>query len=185
MKFTLHYFVTFSVYVAIFHGDGSVVVSHSAVEMGQGINTKLIQVVAYVLGIPMETITVAPFTTVIGANRSATFLSIASESVCLAAKKACNSILERMKPVREKMPNASWPEIVQQSFLQNINLTQKEELMPQDTKPYPIVGCSCAEIELDVLTGNIQILRVDITEDVGQSVSPLIDVGQIEGIDQS
>lgn len=183
MKFPIHYFTTFSVYVAIFHGDGSVVVSHSGCEMGQGINTKLAQIVAYTLGIPLEFVTVSGFSTIIGANRSYTAGSIGSESVCMAAKKACKHILERLKPVREKMPaSATWSEVIGKAWAQSVDLTQKELQKPSDVKPYDVVGCACAEIEVDVLTGVMQILRVDIVEDVGSSMNPLVDVGQIEGM---
>lgn len=182
MKFPVHYFTTFSVYVAIFHGDGTVVVSHAGCEMGQGINTKLAQVVAYTLGIPLEFVTVSGFSTIIGANRSYTAGSIGSESVCLTAKTACEHILERLRPVREKMPaTATWPEIIDKAWAQNVDLTQKELQKPSDVKAYDVVGCACAEIEMDVLTGVMQILRVDIVEDVGNSMNPLVDVGQIEG----
>lgn len=183
MKFPIHYFATFSVYVAIFHGDGTVVVSHSGCEMGQGINTKLAQVVAYTLGIPLDFVTVSGFTTIIGANRSYTAGSIGSESVCMAGKKACEHILERLQPIREKMPaKATWPEMINKAWEANVDLTQKELQKPSDVKAYEVVGCACAEIELDVLTGVMQIIRVDIVEDVGSSMNPLVDVGQIEGL---
>lgn len=182
MKFPIHYFSNFSVYVAIFEGDGTVVVSHSGCEMGQGINTKLAQVVAYTLGIPLEFVTISGFSTIIGANRSVTGGSTGSDSVCVAGKKACEHILERLQPIREKMPaTATWPEIVHNAWVQNVDLTQKELQKLSDVKNYDVVGCACAEIEMDVLTGVVQILRVDIVEDVGSSINPLVDVGQIEG----
>lgn len=183
MKFPVHYFTTLSVYVAIFHGDGTVVVSHAGCEMGQGINTKLAQTVAYTLGIPFELVTVSGFDTIIGANRSYTAGSIGSEAVCVTAKKACEHILERLKPVREKMTaTATWPDIIGKAWALNVDLTQKELLKPSDVKDYDVVGCACAEIEMDVLTGVMQIVRVDIVEDVGKSLNPLVDVGQIEGL---
>lgn len=181
MKFPVHYFTAYSVYVAIYHGDGTVVVSHSGSEMGQGINTKVAQVVAHFLGIALDLVTVTKFDSVIAANVSATAGSIASEMVCMASKKACEKILTRLKPIRDKMPNGSWTEIIHQAWSDSVDLTQKEQLTKDDVKGYSIVGCTCAEIEVDVLTGNVQILRVDIAEDVGNSLNPLVDVGQIEG----
>lgn len=99
----------------------------------------------------------------------------------MAAKLACERILARMKPIRDKKPNATWLEIVHDAWSQSINLTEKQMLQQKDAKGYNIVGCACAELEIDVLTGNIQILRADIHEDTGKSMNPLVDVGQIEG----
>lgn len=50
-----------------------------------------------------------------------------------------------------------------------------------DVKPYPIFGATCVEAEVDILTGTTQIKRVDIIEDTGDSLSPQIDIGQVEG----
>lgn len=182
MRYPIHYIASFAIYIAIYNGDGTVVVSHGGCEMGQGVNTKVAQVVAFMLEIPLSFVSVAPFDSIVMANRSMAAASIASESVCLAAKNACKKILDRLRPIRRRMPQATWPELVQAAWANNIDLTQKELLPRTEPKPYDVIGCACAEIELDVLTGNLQILRVDITEDVGNSVSPLVDVGQIEGI---
>lgn len=181
MRYPIHYITSFAIYIAIYHVDGTVVVSHGGCEMGQGVNTKVAQVIAYMLDVPLSFVTVAPFDSIIMANRQLAAASIASESVCLAAKNACKHILDRLKPLRKRMPQATWPELVQRAWAESIDLTQKELLPQTEPKPYDIVGCACAEVEVDVLTGNVQILRVDIAEDVGSSLSPLVDVGQIEG----
>lgn len=99
----------------------------------------------------------------------------------MATKQACETLLERLKPVRETMPNASWPELINTAFQKSIPLTEKHTYDMTKAPPYLVIGCACAEIEVDVLTGNQQIVRVDIVEDTGMSMNPLIDVGQIEG----
>lgn len=182
MTFPMIYVADFPAYIAIYHADGTVAVSHGGSEIGQGINTKVAQVVAYTLGIPLSYVTITPHNSIISANRSLTGAAITSESICMAAKKACERILERLKPVRDKMPGASWVEIVQKAWDKHIDLTEKQIFYKKDAKTYNVVGCACAEIELDVLTGNVQILRVDIVEDTGNSMNPLVDVGQIEGL---
>lgn len=91
-------------------------------------------------------------------------------------------ILERIQPIRKTLPkNATWPTITETCHLAGIDLTARYEFKPSDAKPYAVYGCACAEIELDILTGNLLINRVDILEDTGDSMSPLVDVGQVEG----
>lgn len=181
MSFPTIYVADFTAYIAIFHTDGTVAVSHGGCEMGQGLNTKVAQVIAYKFGIPLDMITITPHNSVICANNSLTGGAITSESICMAATKACERILERLKPVRGKMPKASWLEIVHQAWQDSIDLTEKQTFHKSEAKGYDVVGCACAEIELDALTGNVQILRVDIVEDTGNSINALVDVGQIEG----
>lgn len=85
-------------------------------------------------------------------------------------------------PVRKSLPkDADWPVITEACHSAGIDLTARYEFKPSDAKPYTVYGCACAEIELDVLTGNLLINRVDIVEDTGDSISPLVDVGQVEG----
>lgn len=182
MKFPIEYLGVFPSLVVIYHGDGTVVVSHGGIECGQGINTKVAQVAAFSLGIPLSFIVVKATNNVIGANSVMTGGSVTSESVCLATKRSCEMLLQRIKPIREGLPSsATWQEIVQVAHQKFIDLSAKYMFKPSLAKTYDVFGCASAEIELDVLTGNMQILRVDIVEDTGRSISPLVDVGQIEG----
>lgn len=82
MQYPLHYLGNFPSYVAIYHSDGTVVVSHGGIECGQGLNTKVAQVAAHTLGIPLELVSVKSSNNVIGANAFVTGASVASESVC-------------------------------------------------------------------------------------------------------
>lgn len=90
-------------------------------------------------------------------------------------------LLDRFKPVKAENPNADWAQLVDKAFDKNIDLAAVFMYKPSDIKEYEIWGSSCCEVEVDLLTGNLQLRRVDIMEDVGESLSPGIDVGQVEG----
>ncbi len=68
-----------------------------------------------------------------------------------------------------------------EAFNKNLHLMASGSCSPNDVKGYDIWGATCCEVEVDILTGNYLLKRVDILEDVGQSMSPGVDVGQIEG----
>ncbi|XP_055707343.1 uncharacterized protein LOC129804238 isoform X2 [Phlebotomus papatasi] len=181
MKYLLDYFGSYPAFVAIYHGDGTVAISHGGIEMGQGLNTKVAQIAAHVLGVPLASVKVKPSNNLVGANSLVTGGSQTSEAVGFAVMKACEILLERIKPVREKMKEASWQEIVGKCFGESIDLTASYLYKKEDTTSYDIWGVSCAEIEIDTLTGLFQLRRVDILEDTGESLSPNVDVGQVEG----
>ncbi|XP_065336761.1 uncharacterized protein LOC135937537 [Cloeon dipterum] len=172
----------YSAIVSIHHGDGSVSIAHGGIEMGQGMNTKVAQVAAHILQIPLSKISIKPSTSLTSANNMVTGGSIGSEAVSYAAMKACNILLERLAPIRESLGNPTWEQLVQEAYWQNVDMIATHMFAPgQEVSPYNIWGAAIAEVEVDILTGERQVLRVDIVEDVGQSLSPLIDVGQIEG----
>lgn len=182
MLFPVDYYGLFSAFVAIYNGDGTVSITHGGIECGQGMNTKVSQIAAYSLGIPVEYIRVKPSNNVVGANAFVSGATVSSESVCNATKYCCDALNERLKPFRESVgPNASWLDVVRAAHQALVDLTEKATFGPKEAKSYPVYGCTCAEVEVDILTGNLQILRVDIVEDVGRSMSPFVDVGQIEG----
>ncbi|CAD7078511.1 unnamed protein product [Hermetia illucens] len=181
MRFPIIYFGQISAAVAIYHYDGTVLISHGGVEIGQGINTKAAQVAAYTLGIPLDMVAVKASNTFDGANSICTGASVTSETVCFAVRKACNQLLSRMKPVREKLDSPTWLEVVQKSHEENINLFSRQIHKLGDLEEYNVWGLACTEMEVDILTGKWQITRADVWEDTGESLSQLIDVGQVEG----
>ncbi|XP_062703177.1 uncharacterized protein LOC109421858 [Aedes albopictus] len=181
MKFQTDFHGIYYAMVSINIGDGSVVVTHGGIEMGQGINTKVTQVIAFTLGIPLDMVSVKPSNTWTAANSDPSVASITSESVCYAASEACKILLERMKPQRQKYPDAPWFQLVQICYVASVDLSANFMFKATDVLPYFIWSLCSAEIEVDILTGNILIRQIDVQEDTGESMSPGIDIGQIEG----
>ncbi|XP_054281347.1 uncharacterized protein LOC128999016 [Macrosteles quadrilineatus] len=140
------------------------------------------QVVAYTLGVPVESISVKPTLSLTAPNAAPTGGSGGSESACYAAKKACEELLSRLEPIKKENPNATWKELVAKAMGQQVNLNATYMFTPKDdVKSYSIYGVAVLEVLLDILTGQFLITRVDILEDCGTSLSPEVDIGQIEG----
>lgn len=145
-------------------------------------NTKVAQVAAYSLGIPLTYIKIESSDTINGANSMVTGGAIGSESLCFVIRKACETLNERLKPIKDSLgKEASWLNVVQQAWGKAINMIVSDHYKEGDMQNYSVYGLSITEIEVDILTGNNQIKRVDILEDAGESLSPYIDIGQVEG----
>ncbi|GAB0100743.1 xanthine dehydrogenase [Sergentomyia squamirostris] len=172
----------YGVFVAVYAVDGSVSVCHGGVDMGQGINTKVAQIAARTLGLPVNMIKIETPNSLVSANVTLTGGSQTMDAVGKLVLAACNNILERMKPVREENPSSSWADLVRITYERDISLVSYVASDPdRDAIQYNVYGCACTEIEVDMLTGDFQLRRVDIVEDVGESLNPAIDIGQIEG----
>ncbi|OQV23094.1 Xanthine dehydrogenase [Hypsibius exemplaris] len=169
--------------VAIFHGDGTVAVTHGGIEMGQGINTKIAQVVASELGVDMKYIDIQPTQAITTANGGITGGSVTSELVSLAAIDACRQLRTRIDVVRRIDPTKTWPQLIEDCFKKGVDLSARSGINAKtpDHVAYNVYTAMCTEIELDILTGEFIINRLDILYDCGESMSPLIDVGQVEG----
>ncbi|XP_063842770.1 uncharacterized protein LOC135090214 isoform X1 [Scylla paramamosain] len=172
--------------VNIYSHDGTVAITHGGVDMGQGINTKVSQIAAYILGVPLETVRVKPTCTTSNANSSHQGATICSDIVCLGVKKACETLAGRIAEFKATLPDVgagvSWPELLKLCVSGDVDIS--ERFWTQQGKypaNYDVYGGACVEVELDVLTGTFLIHRVDVIEDCGQSMSPLVDVGQVEG----
>jgi xanthine dehydrogenase large subunit len=195
VKFGISFnFTTFNQAGALVHvyKDGSVLINHGGTEMGQGLHTKMLQVAATALGLPLSKVRLAPTRTDKVPNTSATAASAGADLNGGAIKNACEQILERLVPVRGSLPDASWEELVAAAYHQRIQLWAagfyKTEGLSWDVTTmtgtpfkYFAYGVAAAEVEVDGFTGAYTTRRVDIVHDVGDSLSPLVDIGQIEG----
>ncbi|KAL1517488.1 hypothetical protein ABEB36_001248 [Hypothenemus hampei] len=183
MKYPLSVLGNYTTLVSIYFQNGGVAISHGGIEVGQGINTKVTQVCAWKLGIPLSLISIKPTTNLTSPNSFGTAGSWTSEAICYTVILACEELLRRMQPIKEKNPGATWDQLVKLCYGANINLSSQGYAFSDQKaiKDYLIYGACAAEVELDVLTGQIIISRVNIIEDVGNAINPLIDIGQVEG----
>lgn len=194
--------------------DGSVLINHGGTEMGQGLHTKMLQVAATTLGLPLHRVRLAPTRTDKVPNTSATAASSGADLNGGAVKNACEQIRERLAQVAagtlgvhqddvrfdEGIAHAvggageqiAWDDLVERAYFQRVQLWAagfyRTEGLHWDSSrmqgspfKYFAYGVAASEVEVDGFTGAYRTLRVDIVHDVGDSLSPLVDVGQIEG----
>ncbi|KAJ8393803.1 hypothetical protein AAFF_G00057180 [Aldrovandia affinis] len=171
--------------------DGSVLVSHGGCEMGQGIHTKMQQVVSRELRIPASLVHITETSTSAVPNTPSA-ASFGTDANGMAVKDACETLRRRLEPVVSADPKGSWESWIKRAFFQKISLSATGFYRGLDLQmdwakqegrlsAYFTYGASCTEVELDCLTGDYRNIRTDIVMDVGRSINPSIDIGQIEG----
>ncbi|KAJ0260205.1 Abscisic-aldehyde oxidase [Hirschfeldia incana] len=175
--------------------DGSVVVEVGGIEIGQGLWTKVRQMVAYGLGLTkcagsdelIERIRVVQADTLGLIQGGFTAGSTTSESSCEAVRLCCVILVERLKPAMDKLMveksgSVTWNLLIQQAYAQSVNLSASALYTPQfSSMEYLNYGVGVSEVEVDVITGKTEILRSDIIYDCGKSLNPAVDLGQVEG----
>ena len=191
--------------------DGSVRINHGGTEMGQGLHTKVCAIVADVLSIPFEQVRISSSDTDKIANASATAASSGTDLNGRAAERAalqvkhnitdCLAKADGCKPeqvvfkqglIHTPAKQRTFVEAVQFAYSQRVQLwsdgfyaTPKIHYDRQTLTGRPFFyfayGAACSEVAIDTLTGEHKLLRVDILHDVGKSLNPEIDKGQIEG----
>ncbi|XP_043603195.1 indole-3-acetaldehyde oxidase-like isoform X2 [Bombus pyrosoma] len=182
LMYPLQIWGQFHALVSIYARDGTVSITHGGIECGQGIHTKVAQVAAYTLGIDLSLVTVKPSNNLTSPNNFVTGGSITSETCSYATMMACKELLKRLEPIKNELKDPSWQKLVMTAHTKDIDLCARYMFTAKDDiKSYPIYAASIAEIELDLLTGQHVLHRVDIIEDVGRSMNPELDLGQVEG----
>ncbi|MDE2395804.1 MAG: xanthine dehydrogenase molybdopterin binding subunit [Burkholderiales bacterium] len=191
--------------------DGSVLVNHGGTEMGQGLNTKVAQVVAHELGLPMAAVRVSATDTDKVANTSATAASTGSDLNGKAAQDAARQIRERLAAfaaerygcsvdavrfargrVEAGASELAFAELVVQAYQARVQLwsdgfyatpglSWDRETMQGHPFYYFAYGAAVSEVLVDTLTGESRLLRADVLHDVGRSLNPAVDIGQVEG----
>lgn len=179
MSWAVYAVVDFHVLLSVFHADATVIVTHGGIEIGQGINTKIIQAVAYTLNISVDKVRCKTVDAASCPNNFATGGSRTTQAVAFAAIKCCQIILDRLTVVREALVDATWEVLIEAAFTRGINLQASYRVTSNDQEPYRSGGVALAEVELDILTGEHEVLRADIIEDVGTSINPELDIGQV------
>ncbi|XP_041780050.1 xanthine dehydrogenase-like [Anopheles merus] len=172
--------------------DGTVLLTHGGTEMGQGLHTKMIQVAATALGIPFDRIHISETSTDKVPNTSATAASAGSDLNGTAVLNACLTIRERLEPIRKEFPDKDWNFWVSKAYFSRVSLSATGFYATPDLGydfgtnsgkafNYYTYGAACSEVEIDCLTGDHQVIRTDVVMDLGSSINPAIDIGQIEG----
>jgi xanthine dehydrogenase large subunit len=191
--------------------DGSILVNHGGTEMGQGINTKVAQVVAHELGVDLSVVRVTATDTSKVANTSATAASTGADLNGKAAQDAARKIRERLADFvaqRHDVPVSSvtfaggmihagaqtleFTQVVQDAYLARVQLWSDgfyatpglhwdAKTMTGHPFFYYAYGAAVSEVVVDTLTGEWKLLRADALYDAGNSLNPAIDIGQVEG----
>lgn len=191
--------------------DGSVQVNHGGTEMGQGLHTKVAQVVADELGVPLARVLVTSSDTSKVPNASATAASSGTDLNGKAAQAAARQVRDNLAAFVAGLdgcgagavefahgqvisPTAAraFDDVVSQAYANRIQLwsdgfyrTPKIHYDKQTLTGRPFFyfayGAACSEVAIDTRTGESRVLAVDILHDVGRSINPAIDIGQIEG----
>jgi xanthine dehydrogenase large subunit len=191
--------------------DGSVKVHHGGTEMGQGLHTKVSQIVADELGVAFERVLCSASDTSTIPNASATAASAGTDLNGRAAQFAARHVRDNLAAfvcgldgcgagaiefrggqVTSPKATRSFDEVVQMAYANRIQLwsdgfyrTPKIHYDKTTLTGRPFYyfayGAACTEVAIDTLTGESRVLRVDILHDVGRSINPGLDVGQIEG----
>jgi xanthine dehydrogenase large subunit len=195
--------------------DGSVQVNHGGTEMGQGLNTKVAQIVADELGVPFAQVLATASDTSKVPNASATAASAGTDLNGRAAQYAARNVRDNLAQFVAGLdrcgagavrfacgenggevitPEATRPftEVVKLAYANRIQLwsdgfyrTPKIHYDKTTLTGRPFYyfsyGAACTEVAIDTLTGESRVLKVDILHDVGTSINPAIDIGQIEG----
>ncbi|MCU6434907.1 xanthine dehydrogenase molybdopterin binding subunit [Undibacterium sp. Jales W-56] len=191
--------------------DGSVLVNHGGTEMGQGLHTKVAQVVAHELGIPLAQVKITATDTSKIANTSATAASTGADLNGKAAQHAARQIRDRLATFAASVLGGDAQEVqffagqilsdghsirfadlVQKAYLARVQLWSDgfyatphlhwdSKTMTGSPFSYYAYGAAVSEVIVDTLTGEWKLLRADLLYDAGNALNPAIDIGQVEG----
>ena len=193
------------------YSDGSIHLNHGGTEMGQGLFTKVAQIVAEEFGVPLHFVRITATNTAKVPNASPTAASSGTDLNGMAAQIAAGAIRERMTAFAAEAWNVA-PEAVEfrdaRVFAGNVSMSFGElakacrlarvqlshsgyyktpeihwDRLRAKGRPflYFAYGAACSEVAIDTLTGEMRVMRADLLHDVGASINPAIDMGQVEG----
>eukprot|EP00658_Telonema_sp_P-2_P023303 TRINITY_DN1932_c0_g1_i10.p1 TRINITY_DN1932_c0_g1~~TRINITY_DN1932_c0_g1_i10.p1 ORF type:complete len:1546 (-),score=328.16 TRINITY_DN1932_c0_g1_i10:428-4999(-) len=185
--------------LVLVYTDGTVLVSHGGTEMGQGLNTKMIQIAAQVFGIETSRVHVAETASDKVPNNPPTAASVGSDIHGMAVLNACEKIKHRLVPFKLRHPDWSFQQLCEAAWFERIDMAAEgyyatpvgaeydfdmktdDNSKRGDMWNYFCFGIALAEVTVDTSTGSFLVDKADVIMDVGESLSPAIDIGQVEG----
>jgi xanthine dehydrogenase large subunit len=180
--------------LVLIYRDGTVQVNHGGTEMGQGLFTKIHQIAVDSLGVSADQVRVMSTRTDKVPNTSATAASAGTDLNGAAVADACRQLRARLDAVAVTLGTSpsSFQALCEAAYMQRVPLFAQGYYRTPEIhfdratgrgKPfhYFAFGAAVSEVEIDRFTGDYRVRRVDILQDVGDSLSPVIDRGQIEG----
>jgi xanthine dehydrogenase/oxidase len=239
-----------TVHIAVYAGDGSVVIHQGGVEMGQGLTTRVEQVASYVLGVPFDLLRIDTPNTAIIPNPTSTGASTGTAYSAEAVKQACQQLRARLTEFGQRMLEENgpdwccqrqidfwnygkqgwatpvqspagvtrliWQNLIQVAYQQRVSLVVSYSApIPGGEVPVPALtfkpmadqrdlpgitvdrsapsggavdsfsgftySAACSVTEVDILTGEVKVIRSDLAYDIGWSLNPALDIGQVEG----
>jgi xanthine dehydrogenase large subunit len=191
ISFTATAFNQAGALVLIFR-DGSVQVNQGGTEMGQGLFTKIQQIAAESLGVPLDRVRVMSTRTDKVPNTSATAASAGTDLNGAAVADACAQLRARLTDVAAGDTSLTFADTCEAAYRQRVPLfaqgyyrTPGIHFDPKTGRGKPFhyfaYGAAVSEVEVDGFTGDCRVVRTDILQDVGDSISPIVDRGQTEG----
>ncbi len=220
MGYNLGFLMQGAAKIEIYASDGSILLSHGGVEMGQGVMTKTAQIAAQTLNVPLGYIQMDSTRTSVIPNAIGTGATSSSDLNGGATKKACE--IQRLKleefclnllqkngskwcienginywdfpegwqaiVTAQGKTGMIWTNVLSQAYMHRVDLSSQAlystpglaDTLDQQFYGFTYSAC-CTEVEIDVLTGESNIIRTDMLYDIGKSLNPAIDIGQIEG----
>eukprot|EP00088_Acartia_fossae_P000839 TRINITY_DN10324_c0_g1_i1.p1 TRINITY_DN10324_c0_g1~~TRINITY_DN10324_c0_g1_i1.p1 ORF type:complete len:1254 (+),score=453.48 TRINITY_DN10324_c0_g1_i1:28-3789(+) len=173
--------------------DGSILLSVNGIEMGQGLFTKMAQIASHELGVDISRIKLDPNSNRVLPNPIPTGGSTGTDLSGNAVLNACKQVVEKLAPFKKAQPDAPWEMLVGMAFASGTNLSttghyqlpaERYTFDPATKKGrrwwYYTCGASFAMVEVDLRTGQHQLLKANIAYDIGESLNTAIDAGQIE-----
>ena len=197
--------------LVLVYADGSIQLNHGGIEMGQGLYTKVAQVVADVFAVPLSRIRITATRTDKVPNTSATAASSGSDLNGMAAWHAAVEIRDRLAQFIAAQNGVSAQDVrftpegvvagdavlpfaalTRMAYMARVKLWASGFYATPDIhydraahqgRPfyYFAYGAACSEVVIDTLTGEHKVLRTDILHDAGRSLNPAVDLGQVEG----
>jgi len=202
LKFGVHWYKTNAIVSLDPKDGGTVTISHGMVDCGQGINTRVCQAAAKILGCSIDLVRVTDTNTEVIPDQQLTGGSVATDCAVAATVQACEILNQRLAATKEKLwtqkgVKPEWATLLKYASYSDVDFCAEALFSEPGTTgstkgvtgiyhqfsdySYFVFSAVVTEVEVDILSGSVRVLQADMLYDAGKSVNPALDLGQCEG----